>query len=167
MVLTIRATASGPRAAMPGVITATPSAKFWRSWSLSSRILSVLASMVESSLVEGSGWPQFTDARSHGQCRRAPGIAVVGRGRVRAVVRGRLATWSSDAAYDVRCAHSNLIKSGRTVGCSRFLAGRVHQRDGAAVPKELGELRKIAVPEREAVVFAVTMASHQPYSSDS
>jgi hypothetical protein len=45
--------------------------------------------------------------------------------------------WSSDAAY----AHSNLMTSGRTVGCSRCLAGRIHQRDRAAVPKELGQLR--------------------------
>src|SRR5271165_2140708 len=152
MVLTIRSTASGPRAAMPGVITAAPPAKFWRSWSLSSRILSVLASMMESSLVD-----RQMDGRNSPTPAHTAGAG--GFRELRWWVRGprpsgrqgvRLA-WSSDAAY----AHSNLITSGRTVGCSRCLAGRIHQRDGAAVPKELGQLRVIAEPQREHVVFAL------------
>src|SRR5271166_3784097 len=67
----------------------------------------------------------------------------------------RPATWNSDSAPSGVYARPNLIKSGRTVGCSRFLAGRTHQGDGTAMSKELGQLRKIAVPEREHVVFAV------------
>src|SRR6202011_1242830 len=47
MVLTIRATASAPRAAMPGVITASPSAKFWRSLSFSAAMRAVLLSMTD------------------------------------------------------------------------------------------------------------------------
>src|SRR5271169_6323459 len=38
---------------------------------------------------------------------------------------------------------------------SAFFVRRIHQRDAAAMPKELGQLRKIAVPEREHVVFAL------------
>ena len=34
-------------------------------------------------------------------------------------------------------------------------AGRTHQRDGAAVPKELREPRVVAKPQREHVVFAL------------
>src|SRR5260370_33156068 len=47
MVLTIRATASAPRAAMPGVITARPVAKFLRSSSFSARMRAVLLSMTD------------------------------------------------------------------------------------------------------------------------
>ena len=46
MVLTIRATASGPRAAMPAVITAWPLGRLRRSSSLSARIRSVVGFMV-------------------------------------------------------------------------------------------------------------------------
>jgi hypothetical protein len=41
MVLTIRLTASGPRAATPGVMTAMPAAKFWRNSSFSARMLAL------------------------------------------------------------------------------------------------------------------------------
>src|SRR5580704_9281278 len=45
MVLTMRSTASWPRAATPGVMTATPPARFCRNSSLSARIRTVLGSM--------------------------------------------------------------------------------------------------------------------------
>src|SRR5438046_1792114 len=46
MVLMIRATASGPRAAMPVVITAWPLGRLWRNSSLSARMRSVVTFMV-------------------------------------------------------------------------------------------------------------------------
>ena len=45
MVLTMRATASWPSAAMPGVMTATPPARFCRSSSLSERMRIVFVSI--------------------------------------------------------------------------------------------------------------------------
>src|SRR3981081_4411910 len=102
MVLTIRATASAPRAAMPGVITANPSAKFWRSSSFSARMRAVLLSMTDLQIFSGRrGWVRDWDPRRSGQVGLSLSLGVVG--------------W------------------------------RVHQRDGAAMPGELGKLRVVAV----------------------
>src|SRR5271166_3490674 len=104
MVLTIRSTACGPRAAIQGVITATPSAKFWRSWSLSSRIRSDLVYMVESSLVDG----QMDDRKSpspcsHGRCRRFLVIAVVGEEAVSEQSSGRARQLGTLTRHPVEC----------------------------------------------------------------
>src|SRR5580704_17400666 len=83
-----------------------------------------------------------------------PGIAVVGARAASERWSGVPGNGRSDAAFDVRRAQ-NLIKSGRRAGWSRFLAGRVHQGEGAAMPDEPGEVWEVAKPQREHVVFAV------------
>src|SRR6478752_6891347 len=53
MVFTIRATASGPRAAMPAVITAWPVGRLRRNSSLSARMRAVLGFIISLDLADG------------------------------------------------------------------------------------------------------------------
>src|SRR6202040_2862851 len=80
MVLTIRATASAPRAAMPGVITALPSAKFWRSSSFSARMRAVLLSMTDLQIFrwKKGGWVRDRDPRRSGQVGLSRRLGFVG-----------------------------------------------------------------------------------------
>src|SRR6202048_3292163 len=109
MVLTIRATASPPRTTMPGVITARPPAKFWRSSSFSARMRAVLLSITDLLIFR---W------------RRV---------------------W---VATDPR--RSSLLRLSRRLG---FVGRRVHQRNAAAVPDELRQVRVVAVLQDEGVAF--------------
>jgi hypothetical protein len=91
------------------------------------------------------------------------GIAVVGEGRVRAVVRGRLATWSSDAAYDVRFAHSNLIKSGRTATGLPYSLGGFINAIALRCRKNLGSFGKSRYRSvNTSSLRSMMIASHQP-----
>src|SRR6202048_5535106 len=114
MVLPIRVTASAPRAAMPGVITAAPPAKFWRSSSLSARMRAVLLSMTDLQIFrwKKGGWVRDRDPRRSSLLAVSRRLGFVGR----------------------RAHHRNATAVPDELGQVRVIA--VLQDEGVALPVE-------------------------------